>query len=77
MSYLTLEVEIDHGKILAREPGKLPQKGKGFLTVTESSQDSEAAKMTPLEAFRSLQKSMNLDDAKAKAWIEAIRDARR
>ena len=77
MGYLTLEVEIDHGKILPREPGKLPQKGKGFLTVTESSQDSDVAKMTQLEAFRSLQKSLNLDEAKAGAWIETIRDARR
>ena len=63
MSYLTVEVEIDHGRVVAAEPGKLPDKGKGLLTV--------------LEAFHALQKSLNLDAAKAKAWMETIRDARR
>jgi len=33
--------------------------------------------MTPLEAFHALQKSLNLDAAKAKAWMDMIRDARR
>ena len=27
MSYLTLEVEIDHGKIVARDLVKLPERG--------------------------------------------------
>lgn len=26
MSYLTLEVEIDHGRVVAKEPGRLPEK---------------------------------------------------
>lgn len=33
MSYLTVEVEIDHGKLVAKEPDKLPETGKGVLTV--------------------------------------------
>jgi hypothetical protein len=75
MSYVTLEVEIDHGRIKAIEPEKLPERGKGLLTVTECSQ--ELATPDPLEAFRELKRSLNLDDAKAKAWLEMIQDARR
>jgi hypothetical protein len=33
--------------------------------------------MTPLDAFHALQKSLDLDDAKAQAWMATIRDARR
>lgn len=33
MSYVTFEVEIDHGRIVAREPQKLPEKGNGLLTI--------------------------------------------
>jgi hypothetical protein len=78
MSYLTLEVEIDHGQIVATEPAKLPEKGKGYLTIIESSaQTKDVQQMTPLEAFEALQKSLNLDETKAKAWMDMIRDARR
>ena len=35
MSYLTVEVEIAHGRIVPREPEKLPQNGIGFLTILE------------------------------------------
>lgn len=43
MSYLTVEVEIDHGRIVAREPHKLPEKGNGLLTILEPTvrQDGE------------------------------------
>jgi hypothetical protein len=78
MSYLTVEVEIDHGRVVAAEAGKLPDKGRGLLTVLEASkEESNIEKMTPLEAFHALQKSLNLDEAKAKAWMDMIRDARR
>ncbi len=78
MSYLTLEVEIDHGRVVAAEPEKLPEKGKALLTVLEASErDASIEKMTPLEAFHALQRSLNLDAAKAKAWMDMIRDARR
>ena len=33
MSYLTVEVDISGGKIVAREPDKLPQQGMGLLTI--------------------------------------------
>lgn len=78
MSYLTVEVEIDHGRLLAAEPEKLPEKGKGLLTVLETSdKEPPIQKLTPLEAFHALQHSLQLDGAKAKAWMETIRDARR
>jgi hypothetical protein len=78
MSYLTVEVEIDHGRVVAAEAGKLPDKGKGLLTVLEASEkEGNIEKMTPLEAFHALQKSLNLDATKAKAWMDMIRDARR
>jgi hypothetical protein len=35
MSYVTVEVEIDHGRILPREPGQLPEKGSGLLTILQ------------------------------------------
>ena len=35
MSYVTFEVEIDHGRIVAREPEKLPKKGSGLLTILQ------------------------------------------
>lgn len=76
MSYITLEVEIDHGQILPREPSKLPAKGKGLLTLLESN-EAPNAKLTPIEAFHELQKHLDLDETKAKAWMEMIRDARR
>ena len=78
MSYLTVEVEIDHGRLVAAEPERLPQKGRGLLTVLEASDEKgNMDKMTPLEAFQALQKSLNLDAAKAKAWMDMIQDARR
>ncbi|HWX20364.1 MAG TPA: hypothetical protein VN578_10740 [Candidatus Binatia bacterium] len=78
MSYVTLEVDFDHGNIVPREPAKLPEKGKGLLTVLEPSAEGHAAEeMTQLEAFHALQKSLNLDEAKARAWMDMIRDARR
>ena len=33
MSYITVQVDIDHGKVTPREPEKLPVKGTGMLTV--------------------------------------------
>lgn len=78
MAYLTVEVEFDHGRVVAAEPGKLPEKGKGLLTVLEASEpEGPTGEMTPLEAFHALQKSLNLDAAKAKAWTDMIREARR
>ena len=33
MSYRTLEVEIDHGRILSKGPEALPDKASGLLTL--------------------------------------------
>jgi hypothetical protein len=76
MTYLTLEVDIDHGKVSAKEPGKLPETGHGLLTILQPA-IPEPSNLTRLQAFEELQKSLNLDEAKAKAWIDTIRDARR
>ncbi len=80
MTYTTLEVEIDHGRIVAREPEKLPERSRGLLTVLEPVKETEnVEEMTPIQAFHALQKHLNLDEAKAKAkaWMDTIRDARR
>lgn len=76
MSYLTLEVEIDHGRVVPKEPEKLPEKGSGLLTILQPAA-TESPKLSQLEAFHALQKSLNLDEAKAQAWMDLIRDARR
>ncbi len=36
MPYLTLEAQIDHGRITVAEPEKLPATGKAFLTVLDT-----------------------------------------
>lgn len=36
MSYLTVEVQIDHGRIVACEPEKLPETGSGLLTILQT-----------------------------------------
>jgi hypothetical protein len=33
MSYRTVEVEIDHGQVLAKEAESLPDKASGLLTI--------------------------------------------
>ena len=33
MSYVTMEADIDHGRIIPKEPNKLPATGKALLTV--------------------------------------------
>lgn len=78
MSYLTLEVDIDHGKITPSDAAQLPQKGKGLLTVLESVPEAaDTEKITQLEALEALQKHLKLDDKKVAEWMAAVRDARR
>ena len=36
MAYLTLEAQIDHGRITVTEPDKLPTTGKALLTVLDT-----------------------------------------
>jgi hypothetical protein len=42
MSLITIEVEIDHGKIIPREPAKLPEHGNGLLTILSPNGPDEA-----------------------------------
>ena len=76
MSYLTLEVEIDHGKVVAKELSKLPEKASGLLTIFQSDAP-EQSKLSPLQALEALQKHLHLDAKKAVAWMAAAREARR
>ena len=76
MSHVTLEVEVDHGKIVAKEPEKLPVSGRGLLTTMQLG-SSQSPNLATLEAFEALQRSLNLDPARAKAWRDAVREARR
>jgi hypothetical protein len=41
MSLITIEVEIDHGKIIPREPAKLPAHGNGLLTILTPSEPGD------------------------------------
>jgi len=52
MSYLTVEVEIDHGRIVAREPAKLPEKGNGLLTIMSTEASITPLRPTPRTAPR-------------------------
>jgi hypothetical protein len=76
MSYLTLEVEIDRGRVVAKEPGRLPEKGSGLLTILQSVENGQP-RLSPLQALDALQKHLKLDARKAAAWMEGVRDARR
>lgn len=77
MSYLTLEVEIDHGKVITKEPAKLPDKATGLLTILQPEAFSKEPKLTQLHALEALQKHLNMDAAKAAEWMAVVRDARR
>ena len=77
MTYLTVEVEIDHGRIVPRDPSRLPERGKGLLTVLEPAEEATTAKLSPLEALEALQTHLKLDEQKAAEWKAAVRDARR
>ena len=73
-----MQVEIDNGRIMTHEVEKVPRRCKALLIILESlDQAEDVGKMTPIEAFEALQKHLNLDEAKAKAWMDMIRDARR
>ena len=76
MSYLTLEVEIDHGKVTTKDPSQLPEKASGLLTILQP-EIPELSKLTPLEALDALQKHLCLDAGKAADWMATVRDARR
>ena len=76
MTFLTLEVEIDHGYILPKGAESLPEKASGLLTIFQSDAVNRAA-ISPLQALESLQKHLHLDAAKAAEWMTSVREARR
>ena len=51
MSYITIQVDIDHGKVTAREPEKLPAKATGVLTIM-SPQPSKPGRRVVLPLIR-------------------------
>ena len=81
MSYVTLEVKIDHGRVVACGCETLPETGAGLLTILPSAID--LAHPVPPEnqrriaAYHALRRSLNLDETKARAWMNTVRDARR
>jgi hypothetical protein len=75
MSYLTVEVEIDHGHVLAKGAESLPEKASGLLTIFPEAVNCAA--ISPLQALESLQKYLRLDAAKAAEWMTSVREARR
>ena len=76
MSYPTLEVEVDHGKVVAKELAKLPDKARGLLTIFQPDV-ADPVPLSPLQALEALQKHLRLDAPKAAAWLTTVRDARR
>jgi hypothetical protein len=76
MSYLTLEVEIDHGKVVLKEPSRLPDKGSGLLTILHSDDSNHSARAS-LQALDALQKHLRLDAKKAADWMTSVHEARR
>ena len=76
MSYLTLEVEIDHGKVVPKEPGRLPQTGSGLLTILQSKANAQS-QLSPLQALEALHEHLRLDAKKAAEWMTVVREAKR
>jgi hypothetical protein len=76
MDYLTLEVDIDHGKVWSKGPQLLPEKATGLLTIFSAT--APAAKPAAfLQTLESLQKHLSLDSAGAQKWMDDVRAARR
>jgi hypothetical protein len=75
MDYLTMEVEIDHGKVSPKGPQPLPEKATGLLTIFHPTLP-EAKPASFLQTLESLQKHLNLDAVSAEKWMDDVRDAR-
>ena len=76
MSYLTLEVEIDHGRVVLKDPSRLPEKGSGFLMIVQPDASGQS-KFTPLQALEALQQHLRLDAKGAAEWMTTVLEARR
>ena len=58
MSYVTLEAAIRHGRIVVKEPEKLPDSARALLTILPSDTPQDAAS-TPLDALEALQRHLS------------------
>ena len=76
MSYLTVEVEIDHGHISPKGAEALPEKASGLLTIFRADSSTTSA-ISPLQALESLQKHLHLNANEAAEWLASVREARR
>jgi len=76
MDYLTMEVQIDHGKVLPKGSLPLPEKATGLLTIFHPS-PTESKPAAFLKTLESLQKHLSLDAVGAQKWMDSVRDARR
>jgi hypothetical protein len=76
MSYRTVEVEVNHGHVLAKGAESLPLKASGLLTIFQSDAESQAA-ISQLQALESLQKHLHLDATQAAEWMTSVRESRR
>jgi hypothetical protein len=91
MSYRTVEVEIDHGRVSAKGAEVLPEQASGLLTILVSAPLSQSPLMghttgqfpvaddciAPLPALEALQEQLQLDAAAAAEWMATVREARR
>ena len=76
MSYVTLEAQIDHGKLVVKEPEKLPPSARALVTILDAA-PAGSTLGGPLEALEALQQHLQLDDKQAAEWMATIRQARR
>lgn len=77
MSYVTQEVEIEHGRIIPSDPRQLPESGRGLLTILPPANGTAGAKPTPLAALEALQRHLQLNSRQVNEWMDTVRDARR
>ena len=75
MSYVTLPVDIADGRIVPREPEKMPAQGHGYLTILSESDSLPAVPSAERSrALRQLRESLRLTPEKSAAWMKTISD---
>jgi hypothetical protein len=75
MDYLTMEVEIDHGKVSPKGPLPLPEKATGLLTIF-SPTPPESKPAPFLQTLETLQKHLGLSEDGVQKWLDAVYAAR-
>jgi hypothetical protein len=75
MSYRTLVIEIDHGKVTAKEEGQLPDKATGFFTILPPAHAT--GQKSVLEALEALQSYLRVNEETAANWMATVNSARR